>query len=56
MARDTDGVASVVPFASHEPPGQGYPFRTAMHSISISNGPVHTGTQKKMRAGGFLGK
>ena len=27
-----------------------------MQSISISNGPVHTGTQKKMRAGGLLGK
>jgi hypothetical protein len=29
---------------------------TATQSISISNGPVHSGTQKKIRAGGFLGK
>ena len=31
-------------------------FVTATQSISISNGPVHSGTQKKIRAGGFLGK
>jgi hypothetical protein len=29
---------------------------TAMQSISMSNGPVHSGTQKKIRAGGFFGK
>ena len=31
-------------------------FVTATQSISMSNGPVHSGTQKKIRAGGFLGK
>ena len=31
-------------------------FVTAMQSTSTSKGPVHSGTQKKMRAGGFLGK
>lgn len=28
----------------------------ATQSISISNGPVHSGTQTKMRAGGASGK
>ena len=31
-------------------------FVTAMHSTSTSKGPVHSGTQKKMRAGGVFGK
>ena len=29
---------------------------TAMQSISMSKGPVHFGTQKKIRAGGSFGK
>jgi hypothetical protein len=28
---------------------------TATQSISMSKGPVHCGTQKKIRAGGFFG-
>jgi hypothetical protein len=36
--------------------GESQLFVTATQSISISNGPVHSGTQKKIRAGGFLGK
>jgi hypothetical protein len=31
-------------------------FVTAIQSTSTSKGPVHSGTQKKMRAGGFFGK
>ena len=31
-------------------------FVTATQSTSTSKGPVHSGTQKKMRAGGFFGK
>ena len=32
------------------------PYTTATQSISMSNGPVHSGTQTKIRAGGFCGK
>ena len=31
-------------------------FVSAIQSISMSNGPVHSGTQKKIRAGGLVGK
>jgi hypothetical protein len=34
----------------------GQSFVTATQSTSTSKGPVHSGTQKKMRAGGFFGK
>src|SRR6202040_1130584 len=36
--------------------GRGQSFVTATQSTSTSKGPVHSGTQKKMRAGGFFGK
>jgi hypothetical protein len=36
--------------------GTAYSFLIATQSISMSKGPVHCGTQKKMRAGGFFGK
>ena len=44
------------------PPARGPPgprsqlFVIAIHSTSMSNGPVHSGTQKKIRAGGLVGK
>jgi hypothetical protein len=38
------------------PAGRGQSFVTATQSTSTSKGPVHSGTQKKMRAGGFFGK
>jgi hypothetical protein len=31
-------------------------YAIATQSISMSNGPVHSGTQTKMRAGGCSGK
>ena len=36
--------------------GRGQSFVTATQSTSTSKGPVHSGTPKKMRAGGFFGK
>jgi hypothetical protein len=39
------------------PPGpRSQLFVSAIQSISMSNGPVHSGTQKKIRAGGLVGK
>src|SRR4030088_1231938 len=32
------------------------PYKTATQSISMSNAPIHSGTQTKMRAGGSTGK
>jgi hypothetical protein len=45
-----------VPRAREVDDGRGQSFVTAMQSTSTSKGPVHSGTQKKMRAGGFFGK
>jgi len=39
------------------PPGpRSQLFVSAIQSTSMSNGPVHSGTQKKIRAGGLVGK
>jgi hypothetical protein len=51
--RECDGGFITLPRAAA---GRGQSFVTATQSTSTSKGPVHSGTQKRMRAGGFFGK
>src|SRR5882724_3489132 len=50
------GIGSVLRDAAQSAAPQDEDCATPTQSISMSNGPIHSGTQTKMRAGGSTGK